>query len=138
MNQVLPFQLGEGLYGLELKDIQEVADAVTIHYLPGAPDGILGAINLHGQILPVLDLPLQFGFEKGPRAKRLIIPAAQNFSLALAVDSVRPILNFEAEQVKPCQNVFDKECVSDVLDNGEKRIRLVDLDMLRERLEQVT
>lgn len=137
MSQVLPFLLGEGLYGLELTHIQEVVDDAVVFYLPGAPEGITGAINLHGRLLPVLDLSLQFGFEKGPRAKRLIVPADQDFSLALAVDSVRSILSYDTEQIKPCQNVFEKECVRNVLDRAGERIRLVDLQLLRERIEQL-
>ena len=136
MSQVLPFLLGEGLYGLELTHIQEVVDDAMIYYLPGSPEGILGAINLHGRIRPVLDLPLLFGFEKGSRASRLIVPATEDFSLVLAVSSVRSILSFESEQIKPCQNVFDRECVRNVLDSDGERIRLVDLQILRERIEQ--
>lgn len=137
MIQVLPFLLGEGLYGLELTHIQEVVDDAPVFYLPGAPEGILGAINLHGRILPVLDLPLQFGFEKGSRAKRMIVPTDQNCPLVLAVNSVRSVLSVDAQTIKPCQNVFAQECVQNVLDLDGERIRLVDLKMLRERIGQM-
>ena len=137
MIQVLPFLLGEGLYGLELTQIQEVVDDVPVFYLPGAPAGVMGAINLHGRILPVLDLSLQFGFEKGPRAKRMIIPTDQDCPIALAVDRVRSVLTVDSTLIKPCKNVFEKECVRNVLDWDRERIRLVDLKLLRECVGQL-
>ncbi|PLX87803.1 MAG: hypothetical protein C0619_14485 [Desulfuromonas sp.] len=137
MVQILPFQLGEGLYGLELTQIQQLVDEPRVFYLPGAPEEVLGAINLHGRILPVLDLPQLFGFAKGERAKRMIVPTDQDGVLALAVDRVHSVLNAASPMIKPCQNVFAKECVTDVLDWDGKRIRLVDLNMLRERVGQL-
>jgi len=137
MIQILPFQLGEGLYGLELTHIQEVVDEAQVFYLPGAPEGILGAINLHGRILPVLDLPLQFGFDKGLRAERMIVPTDNNFPLVLAVDSVRSVISAENSMIKPAQNVFEKESVNNVLDRDGERIRLVDLKHLRNRVGQL-
>lgn len=137
MIQVLPFQLGEGQYGLELSHIQEVIDEAQIYYLPGAPQGVLGAVNLHGRILPVLDLPMQFGFESGPRAKRMIVTADQDCPLVLAVCGVQSVLHAEEEEIKSCQTVFDKECVTHILDHDGRRIRLVDLKLLRDRIGQL-
>lgn len=137
MIQILPFRLGEGQYGLELSRIQEVVDDAEVFYLPGAPREILGAINLHGRILPVLDLPLQFGFAKGPRAKRMIVTSGQDCPLALAVNSVQSVVNAEEQEMKPCETVIEKECVTHVVDQGGKRIRLVDLDLLRDRIGQL-
>ena len=137
MIQILPFQLGEGLYGLELTNIQEVVDEAQVFYLPGAPEGIMGAINLHGQILPVLDLPLQFGFDRGHRARRMIVPTDENCPLVLAVDSVKSVISVESTLIKPAQNIFEKESVKNVLDREGERIRLVDLKLLRERVGQL-
>lgn len=137
MIQVLPFMLGEGLYGLELTYIQELVDDAQIYFLPGAPQGIMGVLNLHGRILPVLDLSLQFGFGVGVRAKRMIVPTDQDCPLVLAVDSVRSIINADPQAIKPCQTVFDKECVKNVLDGEGERIRLIDLKLLRERVGQL-
>lgn len=137
MIQILPFSLGEGNYGLELRFIQQVVDDTPVFYLPGAPEGIMGAINLNGRILPVLDLPSQFGFEKGPRAKRMIVPIELECPLAFAIDSVYSVINVESELIKPCQNVFKKECVKNVIDWDGKRIRLVDLKLLWDRIGQL-
>ena len=137
MIQVLPFNLGEGLYGLELTNIQEVVDNARVSYLPGAPEGVLGALNLHGRILPVLDLPAWFGFDKGERAKRMIVPVGEGCPFVLAVDGVRSIINADVQAIRTCHNVFAKECVKNVLDRDGERIRLVDLVQLRERVAQL-
>lgn len=134
MVQILPFLLGEGLYGLELTRIQQLVDEAPVYYMPGAPVPILGAINLHGRILPVLDLPQLFGCESGTRSTRMIVPVAQEAAVVLAVDRVRPVLNVETPEIIICDNGSDEECVTHELDWDGQRIRLLDLDKLSERV----
>ncbi|PLX85791.1 MAG: hypothetical protein C0618_10150 [Desulfuromonas sp.] len=137
MIQILPFTMGGGLYGLSLTDIQEVVDDAPIHYLPGAPVGILGAINLHGRILPVVDLPAQFGHDVGPRAERMIVLSNAKSALVLAVDTVRSVLNVEAALAEVCRPVADQEGVAGLLDWKGETIRMLSLEVLWEDIRHL-
>lgn len=54
--EVAEFLLSYEKYALEIKYIQEVCSLKELTEIPGAPPFIMGVINLHGQILSVIDL----------------------------------------------------------------------------------
>lgn len=58
---ILLFALGGQRYALWADDVRELLRAVAIVPLPRAPRIIEGVINLHGRIVPVLDLRARFG-----------------------------------------------------------------------------
>ena len=67
---------------------------VEISPLPGAPTGVRGAINVHGEPVPVLDLDVRIGREpreRGTSAKLLIARTATR-RVALPVDEVLGVL----------------------------------------------
>lgn len=52
------FQLNSERYALAAQSIVEVLPLVNLKVIPKAPEGIVGALNYHGQPIPVLDLKL--------------------------------------------------------------------------------
>jgi purine-binding chemotaxis protein CheW len=136
MEQVLVFDLGEERYGLELGHIQEVADAPGLHYIPQAPGYFLGAINFHGQILPVLDLCRFLDLPTGPHDPRKIVLAAEGWALALAATAVHRIVPLAAEALLPFQGSPGRETfIRAVFHHQERMINLLDLPRLLQRLE---
>ena len=97
--QILVFGLGEELYGLEISRIQEVISVPELHYIPLAPQGLLGALNFHGSVVPVLDLGLWLGFPVARRDPRVIVLAHESCRLALAVERIRRIVPWMEEDV---------------------------------------
>jgi purine-binding chemotaxis protein CheW len=57
----LLFALDNPLYALPLPIVERVVRAVEIRPLPRAPQVVLGAINAHGRIIPVVDMRALFG-----------------------------------------------------------------------------
>jgi len=53
---VLAFQVRQRTYALKVADVVEVAAMVEWLPLPDAPLGVLGLVNRHGEMLPLLDL----------------------------------------------------------------------------------
>jgi purine-binding chemotaxis protein CheW len=54
--RVLTFALGAERYGVEFADVQELLPFARCTPIPGAPAGLLGVINVHGEIQSVVDL----------------------------------------------------------------------------------
>jgi purine-binding chemotaxis protein CheW len=52
---LLLVKLGDRQYGLPLACVQRVLPMAFVVGLPDAGDGLLGMLNLHGQVLPVID-----------------------------------------------------------------------------------
>ena len=53
---LLTFELRNQLYGIEVSKIETVVRMVEVNPVPGARKHVLGAINYHGHIIPVIDL----------------------------------------------------------------------------------
>jgi len=50
------FQLGQDRYALEARQVRRVLPLVQLKAIPGAPPGVAGLLDYHGQPAPVLDL----------------------------------------------------------------------------------
>jgi chemotaxis signal transduction protein len=94
MCPVVTFSLSDQEYCLDVSCVQEVVRIVAITPLPAAPPEILGAINLRGVPVLVLDLRQRFGLPYQPPtlASPLLIVklsgAAHDVRLAVLVDQV--------------------------------------------------
>jgi purine-binding chemotaxis protein CheW len=60
MPALVAFTLDGGRYALHLPVVARVVRAVEISPLPGAPDIVLGIINVHGRVVPVMDVRARF------------------------------------------------------------------------------
>jgi len=58
--QLVVFRLDERRYALPLAVVEQVVRAVDVTPLPRAPAIVLGAINVHGRVLPVLNVRRRF------------------------------------------------------------------------------
>lgn len=135
MNQVLVFRIGDELYGLEVTWIQEVAEAPKLHYIPRAPEFLLGAINFHGNIVPVLDLSSFLGFERRQNDLRVIVLTAKKCSLALATHHIRGFVPHDAEALTPVDQEYKKDSyIRSVMNRQEEMINLLDIDELLDHL----
>lgn len=136
MNQVLVFRLGDELYGLEVARIQEVAEAPSLHYIPRAPEHFLGAINFHGNILPVLDLGGFLEFAPRQRDNRVIVLVASECSMALAAHHIRGFVPYDAEDMMPVDQERKKDSyIRSVMNRQEEMINMLDIDGLLDHLE---
>ena len=137
MTLLLPFRLGEERYGLKLTDIQEVIEGARRHYLPAAPAAVIAAVNLHGRILPVLDLPLFLGFPPVHWSDRMIVLARRDFPMVLAVDQLEPLLSLDLEQATLTQSDVPQDCIIGVLNWHGQMISLLDLDQLHKAVAEI-
>jgi purine-binding chemotaxis protein CheW len=63
---LLTFRLAEQSYSLPIDCVEQIVDMVTVTHLPHAPAAIQGVINVHGRIVPVLDLRRRFNLPSRP------------------------------------------------------------------------
>src|SRR5688572_3677891 len=63
---VLVFEVGGVRYGLPASQVREIVRAVTIVPLPRAPAIVEGVVNVHGTVVPVLDLRTRFRLPAKP------------------------------------------------------------------------
>jgi purine-binding chemotaxis protein CheW len=101
----LSFTLDEEGYCIEILKIKELIGLTRITPLPRTPEYIRGVINLRGQIVPVLDLRLKFGFpfrEYGKRTSVIVVEAefrGEPMQMGLIVDSIQEVLSIPEDKI---------------------------------------
>lgn len=59
---MLPFWLADQRLAVTLDQVVRVLPALQATPLPGAPEAVCGLVNVHGKLLPVVDLARRFGW----------------------------------------------------------------------------
>lgn len=101
--QFVGFRLDRQRYALSLDHVERALRMVAVTSMPEAPPWVAGMINLHGRVIPVVDLRQRFGQpSKEPHPDdRLLIVQTSERTMALMVDEVTEVLEVPAQQVEP-------------------------------------
>lgn len=105
--RLVPFELGSLRCAVDLRIVERVLQSVSVTPLPGAPAIVLGIVNIHGKIVPVIALGRRFGLPDREIAlsDRLLVaeipPLSRESALtvALLVDSVGPVIEVRREDI---------------------------------------
>jgi chemotaxis signal transduction protein len=91
LRNVIVFAIGATRYAVELRWVREVVTLGFVTSVPTAPAALGGVVNLHGTILPVLDLAALLDQQAGPPARQgdgALVLEAEGTVCALRVDQV--------------------------------------------------
>jgi len=92
LRNVIVFTIGGVRYAVELRWVREVVSLGFVTGVPTAPSALGGVCNLHGAILPVLDVAVLLGGPPGPPARQgdgaLVLETEEGLICALRVDQV--------------------------------------------------
>jgi purine-binding chemotaxis protein CheW len=104
-SQYLTFYLQEEMFGLNILPIKEICEYGQITPVPMVPGYIRGVINLRGNVVPVIDLPVRFGWEPSPVNKRSCIViveinnGSESMEVGIVIDSVCEVLDIPAADI---------------------------------------
>jgi chemotaxis signal transduction protein len=91
LRNVIVFSIGTIRYAVELRWVREVVTLGFVTDVPTAPPVLGGVCNLHGAILPVLDVSVLLGLSPGPAPRQgdgALVLEAEGVVCALRVDQV--------------------------------------------------
>jgi purine-binding chemotaxis protein CheW len=129
LRNVIVFALGSARYAVELRWVREVVTLGFVTAVPTAPPALTGVCNLHGTILPVLDIAALLGMPPGP-------PARQGDG-ALVLEAEGMVCGLRVDQVDHVASLF--ETGGAVVDATGRPLTLLDPQkLLRQALEIVT
>lgn len=60
--QVLSFLVGDDEYAVDILSVQEIKGWERTTKIPNTKEFVMGAINLRGAVVPIIDLRIMFGF----------------------------------------------------------------------------
>lgn len=127
MKDVLIFNVDHQQFALDLAHLERVICAVEITPIPNEGEGVAGVINVHGTIIPVLNVRKILGREEREIAlnDKLISCRIHERRFALWVDDVKGIASYEDKNFIPASEVFPEEHMIDHVIKNEQGIILV-------------
>jgi purine-binding chemotaxis protein CheW len=129
--QWVVFCLDTGRYALPLSAVERIVRAAFVTPLPLAPEVVLGAIDVQGQVLPVFNLRRRFQLPErtiGP-ADHFLIARTTRGAVVLAIDSAQGLLD------RPATPMIDARSVGPNLAHISGVIQLEDGLVLIQELE---
>ena len=101
VHRLVTFSLEGQRYALHLTAVERVLRMVAVSPLPMAPAIVLGVVNYHSQIIPVIDLQRRFGLptRNYGLSATLLIARTKRRTVALPVDEVLGVQEVAAEIV---------------------------------------
>jgi purine-binding chemotaxis protein CheW len=87
---LLFFGVAGRLCACDLDAVREIVPARAATRLPGAPEWVLGLVNLRGTLLTVVDLAARFG-ERSAAMRSIIVAEGAGRMFGLGVDGVRDV-----------------------------------------------
>jgi purine-binding chemotaxis protein CheW len=129
--QYLTFCLGDRFFGLPLAQAQSVARAVDCTPVPGAPEIVLGILDFHGDILPVMNVRRRFNFEEREIGVDdvLIIARTSKRIVAVAVDGIVGVVDYPAQSVVATETLLPgTQQIAGVIQHSDGLALIHDLD----------
>ncbi|MBI2059476.1 MAG: chemotaxis protein CheW [Nitrospirae bacterium] len=159
LHHLVTFSLGAELFGIDIKQIQEIIRHQEVCPVPNSPPYMEGLINLRGRILPVISLRRKLGMmdtERGvsggaarepsptadaegerpedTRTRRIIIVSAKGSLIGLLVDSVKEVMHLPVSVVDPPGTVAGPEAMEYIIGVGKLEdshlLSILDLEKL--------
>ena len=133
--QWVTFRLDREIYGIEVMQVQEVLRVTEITPVPGAPDYILGIINLRGNVVTVLDTRKRFGLppKEIDDSSRIVIIESADQVVGMLVDSVAEVVYLRYSEIESSPNVGNEESsrfIQGVHSRNDSLLILVDVNKL--------
>jgi len=106
-NQLVTFQLGEELYGINIMDVKEIVRVQAIRAIPNAPSYVEGIFNLRSEIIPIINLHKRFHLKKLVSSEEdellsgFVILDIDGMKLGIIIDRISRVITIEKEDVQP-------------------------------------
>ncbi|WP_028239822.1 chemotaxis protein CheW [Stutzerimonas azotifigens] len=136
---VVPFTIANQRFAVPVENVLKVLPALLSTPLPGAPDTVIGLVDIRGQILPVIDLCRRFGWPSVPRSlwQPLIWLKTSRRELLLSVETVGAVLACEQEAFAPASDPnVPSVLLRGVMRSAEGMLLIQDVEQLLSSVEE--
>jgi purine-binding chemotaxis protein CheW len=140
-SRFLIFGLADLLFAVPLLQIRELVEYQVPKPLPNTHPYCIGAINLRGEIVGIIDLRIRFALPTAPLHRAaLMVCESDHGSVAALVERVVCVAPIDAAQIEKNTNVTPKEAPAYVLGvarRGDDLVNIIDLQRLLESDEWI-
>lgn len=139
IQQYVSFRLGAEHYAVDINRIQEIKGWDCVTRVPRTPPYILGVVNLRGNIVPVIDLRMRFGFERIPYDASTVIVVVRTRAehgertVGVVVDAVSEVHDVATQRIQAPPRIagmIDLNFLLGVVDVDDHLVILLDIEQL--------
>ena len=137
--QLVTFQLGEELYGIDIMNVKEIQKVREIRSIPNAPLYVEGIFNLRGNIIPVINLHKRFHLRNAELSEEdrmlsgfMIINIEGRF-IGVYIDKVSRVLTVEHSEIQPPPQMISgigSEYIQGVVKQDDGYLIILDINRL--------
>ncbi|MCI8770393.1 MAG: purine-binding chemotaxis protein CheW [Lachnospiraceae bacterium] len=105
--QFMTFRCCNEIYGISLKNVNEIIGLTQYTSIPETEDYIKGLINLRGKVIPVIDVRIRFGkepLEYNDRTSVIVIQVRETI-IGLIVDGIEGVADIREDEILPPPSV---------------------------------
>ena len=127
---VVFFELASEHYAIDSMGVREIIRMQAITKIPGAPESVLGVINLRGKVTPVLDLKKRLGLlangeSQETQETRIMVVEVEGQYVGLVVDGVSEVSRIPSSAVEPTSTIVAAEEADYILGVAKLEKKLV-------------
>ena len=129
------FSVSGTTYALPTADVRHMEMIEDITRVPNAPSFVDGVVFSRGQVVPVVNLRVRFGFERAPvdLRTRLIVVQSASRTIGLLVDAAREFVSIPPDSVQPPHEALtgmSGRYVEGVASIGDRLILILNLERI--------
>lgn len=131
--EIVIFQAGPFLFGINVMKVHEIITMLPLTPLPGTPEAIMGLIELRGEVMTVIDLPMVISHPREVGSDdRLIVCEFNGEKSVLRVDQVTEIKRISWEQIDTPSDLARgvQGITNGVVKTGDQMIILLDYERI--------
>lgn len=134
--QLVSFKLGNEEHGIDVLKVREIIRMSNITRVPNTSPYVEGVINLRGKVIPIISLRNKFDLPdaESDGRTRIIVMDMANELMGFIVDSVAEVVRIAINEIQPPPPIItsgiDQDCISGVINHGERLLVLLDLEKM--------
>ncbi|MGQ3685981.1 MAG: chemotaxis protein CheW [Candidatus Loosdrechtia sp.] len=129
--QLVVFKLDAMKFGVLLSFVERVVPVTEVTGLPGAPEIVLGIINMKGKIIPVVNIRKRFRLpvREIELSDRFIISRTSKRCLAIIADEVDGVAEYPEQKIITAANILPNlEYIEGVIKTEDGMVLIHDLE----------
>jgi purine-binding chemotaxis protein CheW len=139
LHSYLTFQLAGEHFAVNVGNVIKIQELVDITSIPNAPIYMKGVINLHGNVVPVIDARTKFGFiskEYDSLTSIIVINAHiedDYVDIGMIVDAAQNVVEFQSTDIKESPSIGNKfrtDFIKGVAQLESKFVMILDIDKI--------
>jgi len=139
LDSYLTFRLGSEYFGVNIGHVTKILGLASVTRVPNSPRYFKGIINHFGEVLPVFDGRLKFGFQEVENTRNTCILIlvfeldGQVLSSGIIVDSVEKVVVLDRDQIKSPPSVgkgFNNEFIYGISNVNDEFLIILNLEKI--------